>query len=276
MDIRLLTQADIPAAMHLKELAKWNQTERDWQRLLELEPKGCFAACCDGKLVGTATTTLYGSSLAWIGMVLVDPEYRRRGIAKQLMKTAMEYLRRTGVATIKLDATPAGLPVYEALGFVVEGIIERHSCYIDSPRIGSKALFNANRLEAMIALDHMAFAANRSRLLQLLRDDSLIEPAIVHTGSLQGYALARRGAHAHYIGPIVAINEAVAPSLLSSLLERMPAGHVYVDYLTGFAGVDLQRFGFAKQRELYRMRCGAPFKAGSGAKIFAIAGPEVG
>src|ERR1041385_2237710 len=102
IEIRLLFESDIPAAMRLKEAAGWNQTEDDWHRLLLLEPNGCFGAGKDGALVGTTTTTTYGSELAWIGMVLVDPEYRRHGIAARLMSVALDYLDGK-VETIKLD-----------------------------------------------------------------------------------------------------------------------------------------------------------------------------
>ena len=44
LEIRLLSESDIPAAMKLKEAAGWNQTENDWRCLLRLEPHGCFAA----------------------------------------------------------------------------------------------------------------------------------------------------------------------------------------------------------------------------------------
>src|SRR5689334_22523272 len=105
--IRLLDERDIPAAMRLKELARWNQTESDWRRLLQLEPRGCFGATLDGRLVGTTTAITYGDELAWIGMVLVDPEYRRRRIATRLMQAALDYLSGR-VALVKLDATPDG------------------------------------------------------------------------------------------------------------------------------------------------------------------------
>src|SRR4051812_295102 len=93
IEVGLLFESDIRAAMRLKEAAGWNQTEADWRRLLSLEPNGCFAAVKDGRVVGTTTTTTYGNELAWIGMVLVDPEQRRQGIATQLMKVALEYLK---------------------------------------------------------------------------------------------------------------------------------------------------------------------------------------
>ncbi len=58
-------------------------------------------------------------------MVLVDPEYRRRGIATRLLGAAIDYLKNAGVPSIKLDATPAGQPLYEILGFAGEVMIER-------------------------------------------------------------------------------------------------------------------------------------------------------
>jgi hypothetical protein len=78
IEVRPLGEGGLAAAMRLKELARWNQTEADWRRLLRLEPRGCFAAWLDGRIVATTTTTTYGRELAWIGMVLVDPEYRRQ------------------------------------------------------------------------------------------------------------------------------------------------------------------------------------------------------
>jgi len=41
------------------------------------------------------------------------------------MQAALDYLRGVGVATIKLDATPAGRPLYERLGFKEESLVER-------------------------------------------------------------------------------------------------------------------------------------------------------
>ena len=49
-------------------------------------------------------------------MVLVDPQQRRQGIATRLMNVALDYLKDK-VATVKLDATAEGKPVYEKFGF---------------------------------------------------------------------------------------------------------------------------------------------------------------
>src|SRR5215475_4319142 len=123
--LRRLQQSDLPAADELRQLAGWNQRPKDWRRLLSLEPDGCFVAVHNGSVVGTVTTTTYGLALAWIGMMLVHPDQRRKGVGTRLMRHAIEYLRGRGIECIKLDATPAGRPVYEKLGFISEWTLTR-------------------------------------------------------------------------------------------------------------------------------------------------------
>ena len=53
--------------------------------------------------------------------VYTRPEYRRRGMARALMLTALDWCRVTGATVIiRLNTTPAGRPLYESLGFQPE------------------------------------------------------------------------------------------------------------------------------------------------------------
>jgi GNAT superfamily N-acetyltransferase len=49
--------------------------------------------------------------------VFTEPGYRRRGIARQLMETLMEWAGSAGVDSLVLHAAPDGRPLYESLGF---------------------------------------------------------------------------------------------------------------------------------------------------------------
>jgi GNAT superfamily N-acetyltransferase len=122
-----MTSADIPAGMRLKEFAGWNQTQEDWERFLEAEPEGCFVAEWNGQVAGTVATIIYEQRFAWIGMVLVDPALRGKGIGTALLLKAIDYLDAKKVPCMKLDATPQGKPIYTRLGFRIEYDIERHS-----------------------------------------------------------------------------------------------------------------------------------------------------
>ena len=51
--------------------------------------------------------------------VYTAPGYRRQGIARQLVTALMDEAKQRGVTEISLDATEAGRPLYESLGFRV-------------------------------------------------------------------------------------------------------------------------------------------------------------
>ena len=49
--------------------------------------------------------------------VYVEPEFRRKGIARRLMQTMIDWCREKGFATVYLHASNDGRPLYETLGF---------------------------------------------------------------------------------------------------------------------------------------------------------------
>ena len=119
LHLRTLNIEDLPQAMRLKDQADWNQTEADWRRFLAMEPDGCFAAEEEGRVIGTAATTVFGP-VGWVAMVLVDAERCGCGIGTRLVERAIDYLQDRGVETMRLDATPLGEPLYRRLGFRAE------------------------------------------------------------------------------------------------------------------------------------------------------------
>ena len=54
---------------------------------------------------------------AHIMNVYVREEFRRRGIAREMMKMLLDEAKSCGVTQITLDATESGRPLYQALGF---------------------------------------------------------------------------------------------------------------------------------------------------------------
>src|ERR1041385_2482965 len=220
VEIRLLREPDIAAAMDLKNSAGWNQTESDWRVLLQLEPNGCFAAVLDDQVVGTTTTTSYGRELAWIGMVLVRPEKRRRGSATKLVQTALAHLEHC-VGAIKLDATADGKLVYERLGFEVESWIERWRRKGEASKDGPPETMESDTWRQILQLDRSVFGADRSKLLKLLLASSCVPPVVTRNeGSVTGYGLARAGSNGAYVGPIVSSQSSQAIELFDRLFEQ--------------------------------------------------------
>ena len=251
--IRTFMAADIAAAMRLTEAAGWNQAEQDWLRVIGLAPDACWVSEADGNVVGTVTAISYGPELAWIGMMLVDPACRRRGIGRTLMEHALAYLEGAGIEIIKLDATDMGHPLYRGLGFLDECTIERWSG-VASPVPGQRATPDLRLLaevEEISALDEEAFGVRRTEVLRSLRRGCTQE--CLRTPD--GYVMARPGSNAHFLGPCVAREPGQARRLIQSILAKHYGEKVFWDLLPGNElACDLAReLGFTRVRRLQRM-----------------------
>lgn len=283
LQIRLLTSSDLPFAEALSRNAGWNQTDADWKRFQLAEPLGCFIAEWDHTPVGTITTTRYAGGLAWIGMLLVQPEHQGRGIGTQLLDHAIAYLRQMKATCIKLDATPAGQPIYEGRGFKPEWSLQRwmaNPARLSFPFPGHRTRFWRDAdIEPMRQLDAEAFGTCRWAMLRRMEGNSthwLVNA--VPKGRLNGIGMARRGARAHYLGPIVAGNLSSAAGLVKALLQSLGKQRVFWDIpdhqeMT----IELARqLGFHPQRTLVRMFLGEDNIPGRPEMIYGLAGPEIG
>jgi len=271
--IRLLRESDIAACMRLKQAAGWNQTEQDWANVMALEPEGCWLWDEDGQVVATTTAVCYGAELAWIGMVLVLPEFRGRGLARRLMEHALTWLDARRVQQVKLDATDMGRPLYASLGFRDERAIERWGIAWDRP-----ARFRPASLPAaeMAAFDRECFGADRSRLIWRLL---AVYPGQGSWRQGEGFALTRPGSNAHLLGPCQATSPGAAGELLRGLLDRTAAPAFFWDLCPDQpAAVELAReLGFERKRELVRMALGPEAAvAGRPERVFGAAGFEYG
>jgi predicted GNAT family N-acyltransferase len=268
-NLRLLRPADLAGAVELSRLANWNQTIDDWEMLLRLDPHGCFAIEADGQIVATTTLLCYGKRLAWIGMVLTRPEYRRRGFAKRLMQAALDRASELKIESIKLDATADGQPLYEKLGFKTEQVIERWLRNGQSTITPAKSA--RRNVPLPLEMDREAFGADRSVLLQQLASRN--PPHSIE----EGYNFYRNGARCQYLGPCVARDQKSARTVIARTLQASPQSSWYWDLLSSNKNsIDLAaEFGFAPQRRLERMVL-ADSITKNDQLVYAIAGFELG
>ena len=266
--IRRMTSADVPQGMRLKELAGWNQTAADWHRFLRLQPDGCFIAELDGQGVGTATAFVFGP-VAWIAMVLVDPNFRKHGIGTALMTAALAFL--DNCPTVRLDATALGQPVYAKLGFVGEYELARYAGVLPD-RIGAATV--PPSLAAITALDWQVTATPRARLLEALAAETGAHVRGVPAG---GYLMDRPGSHATQIGPAIAVDPVSGQALLDDAAHRLAGRPVLIDIPVDNrpAIAWAEAAGLQPQRRFLRMRRG-PAVADQPQQIWASSGPEKG
>ena len=284
MRLRVMTSADIPAGMRLKELAGWNQTAADWRRFLARSPEGCFVAEVGTRVCGTVTTIAFEDRFAWIGMVLVDPEYRSRGFGTALLERAIHYLDELDLSAVKLDATPQGKPLYEKLGFRSEYEIgrwtRRQPAGAATPaRTGVRESASPALVESICELDRQVFGADRSGLLMSLHEEAPeLTRGILEDGTLAGYAFGRRGSFADHLGPWMASDAGTARELVAGFLASSSRETQIADCLDAHAatGALLTSFGFTYSRPLVRMFRGSNDYPGRPELLCAILGPEFG
>lgn len=267
-----LAASDLPAALGLSQAVGWNQTGADWAVFMAHgRVIGLFA---DQRLVATAATLPYDGGFGWVSMVIVAPDWRRRGLARRLMAEAIETLRGQGRAAL-LDATPAGAEVYGALGFVARGALARWEGSGGAIKRGKddvRSLTGAE-LDELIVADAAAFGADR----RLLLGDILARPGSLALGCDGGYLVVRRGERATQFGPLIAAEPEAARRLLAAGIAEAQ-GPVFLDLLdAGRAHVPwLEARGFRQQRPFLRMALGRDTLPGEPACQVLAAGPEFG
>jgi predicted N-acetyltransferase YhbS len=278
VDIQTLRAADLPIGLQMSRDAGWNQTLADWRRFLKLAPQGCFRASVDDRLVGTVTTCQFGE-VGWIGMMLVGAKWRRQGIGRALLQGAIQHLEANGATTIRLDATPAGMPLYETFGFQEQFLLHRYTGTVvaDSAVAGVRAYRDSDDA-ARMALDARVIGYDRRRLLEALQQDPLHRCLVFWEGStMLGYAMSRPGSRASFLGPCVAERDSAGCQLLSALLQKQVGQQVYLDVpqFNQAAVATLARARISPERPLLRMARGqARRELVTG--LFASSGPEKG
>jgi len=274
-----MTAADIPLGLKLARQAGWNQIESDWRRFLIMQPDGCFVGELDGAAVATTAAFIFGP-VAWIAMVLVDIDSRRKGVATTLLKHALDFLDGQRVKTVRLDATAAGQPVYEKLGFVPEYPLSRYMGRVEpSPRPSALMLppTIGRQLKAIVAFDRGMTATPREKMLARLFEESPdLTRALYRDGQVEGYVTGRRGANATLIGPCIATAYA-GPALLGDAFGRCAGQPVFIDVPRDNApAIEIvEKSGLTVQRHFTRMCRGERIEDHVEA-IWASSGPEKG
>jgi ribosomal-protein-alanine N-acetyltransferase len=88
-------------------------------RLVGKEPVKFLVTEAKNRVVGT-TMVNCGKKVGYISWVMVHPDYRRKGIATALMKSAIEYIRKKGMDRAVLNVVSTNTPatdMYLKLGF---------------------------------------------------------------------------------------------------------------------------------------------------------------
>jgi len=238
-------------------------------------PSSIIVAEDNGRLVGAGCCIAYtDAGFGWIGLIATEPGDERRGIGQLVTERTVEFLAAHGCAAV-LDASAAGAPLYERMGFHDAGIT-RVLSLPPAPAAGSSPE-SPHDVADIAELDRRAFGVDRAPLLRVILDQSPRRAAVTrdHNGNATGFVIVRGDT----IGPLVAaaddalaalVGDARAIGAAVGVAQRIavPPGTPHLDAL--FA------HGFEPMRELRHMRLGIDTLPGSARTYIGRASLGVG
>ena len=278
MNIREMNLQDAARFAELSALVGWNQTIDDCRFMIEVP--WCKMICVEeqGEIIATAGAPVY-DEMGFINMVIVHPDYRKRGIATAMIRHFLDTLK---VRTFRLHATPAGSFVYSKIGFVttrtMSYFVAKEPNFPKS-EIEIKPATMAD-LDAIAALDMKNSGMNRKKLLENnFARFGKFALKIEKEGELAAFSLGRRGRKQRQISAVetcdgnwenaFALIGAAAP-----MEKELPSNIVFFD-ADKEAIKKAERCGMERVRELIEMEYGVPGTP-PGAGYHAIYGGDFG
>ena len=251
---------------------------RELSRYLAAQPDGWFVIADGDDVAAIAGAIAYGS-FCWLGLVATDPARGRQGLATTLSAHLVRWARERGCATVALDASDAGRPVYERLGFRALG----HTVELALPRVAPtggrspRVSPAAPDLGELASVDQRAFGGDRAALLGALTADDHSCYSLRDGGRLTGYLFAsERG-----LGPGCAPDAAGATELVCAALRDTAVWRggtrqrLLVPMESGYLGT-LLAMGLSEERRLTHMRLGQPALPGERRLLLAQASYAAG
>lgn len=232
--LRPMRETDLEACHGLSQHLKWPHRLADWQfhhavsRGWVVEQEFADAAPVTS---GSGMLCHCGPDYATLGLVIISDALQGRGLGRAMMQ---QLLADAGTRNVILNATAAGRPLYEKLGFRVTDTLSQHqSATAQAPQLplapGSRIRrLQAEEVPALLALDRHASGMDRSTLLTALL--KFAEVAVLERdGHIKGVAMLRAFGRGHVIGPVIATGIDDAKKLISHWVNACPGAFLRID-----------------------------------------------
>ncbi|MDM0105227.1 GNAT family N-acetyltransferase [Variovorax sp. J22R24] len=260
--IRTLRREEMPWVIDMAAHEGWNPGLRDAECFHAADPGGFLVAEHLGEALGCIGAVSYAGRFGFIGLYIVKPAWRGKGIGIRLWHEGMA---RLAGHVVGLDGVPAQQDNYRRSGFELAWNNVRFAGVAQGGGIAA-----THQIFPLSAIDFASLCADDLRVFPAPRDAFLRSwtampdatgLAWLHQGRLEGWGLIRRCREGHKIGPLVAEDLPVATALYTALSASVPAGDaIYLDVPQSNPGAVAlaKKMGMRPVFETARMYLGAP------------------
>jgi len=256
--VRTMSRAELGMVLGWAAGEGWNPGRCDAVPFHAADPTGfLIAEADDDKPAAAISVVRYGDGFGFLGLYIVKPEYRGRGLGMTVWKAGMEYLAGR---TVGLDGVVAQQDNYRKSGFEpyrnvrFQGPapgVEQHGAELQS--------LSDVPFDRLLAYDLPLFGAPRAAFLSAW----ISMPGVIGLAAddMKGYAVARPCVDGWKICPLFADDEKTAEALFLGICARLPSdGPVILDVPEpNHTAMRLaERVGFTQVFETARMYAGPP------------------
>ena len=256
INIREINPAEAPILSAMSDSVNWNVSAAECELLTVAENMRAFFLEADGEIAGSAGMVTYEpASLVFINLVIVKPEFRRRGYATMLIEHILDQTR--DYRCKRLHATPEGSKVYAPMGFKPCNTISFFSAEkpcLQAPGDIDVHTMNDEEFTSAVLRDQQSFGFCRENLLKFSRQQN---PALALAVS-DGHIFGRRWKRFRQMAALDCqdLNSAMALAAAASKIDdSLPQSIITYD-----CQKDFQQFlldgNFVKTREMLDMVLG--------------------
>jgi hypothetical protein len=233
ISIQKITKQDLQTLIGWASQEGWNPGKHDVDVFWNTDPEGFYGVKVGDKLIAGGAIVSYGVEFGFMGLFIVQSQFRNDGIGNKLWHARKHMLisRLKENATIGMDGILAMQAYYQKGGFNLAFRDERYELQGKEYRYSENVTpILPEDFEEILKYDSQHFGFQRSAFLkQWLTMPVSRAFKFYHNNEIVGYEVIRIAEKGYRIGPLFAQNDTIAEELLKCCLSNCSEDSVYLD-----------------------------------------------
>lgn len=223
---RTATVEEVATMIDWVAIEGWNPGMHDAEAFFATDPDGFIVAVVEGCPVGAISVVNHSNTFAFLGLYIVRPEFRGRGIGYALWEHG---IRHAGSRAIGLDGVPDQQDNYRRSGFVRAGETTRFVGTVKAHHDANIRPATPNDVTNLVTLEGKASGVCKPMYVSAwVKQTTLRQTFVLTLPSGLSFCTIRACCKGEKIGPLVADSQESAAKLISHAATAY-SGEIMID-----------------------------------------------
>jgi hypothetical protein len=227
--IAVMSSSEVETAVLWAKNEGWNPGIHDASAFYQADSTGFLAGKYNGQIIATISAVKYGADFGFIGLYIVEKNFRGRGFGFKIWQEAMSGLANRNIG---LDGVLAQQENYKKSGFKLAHRNIRYSGKSIFHEPSNRAISTENiELGELLKYDSQFFPEDRVEFLKnWISPQNSNTLAVVEDSKILGYGSIRACHQGFKIGPLNANDADIAEELFFALTASIAGGsEIFLD-----------------------------------------------